>query len=119
MPTDPDAEEGHCSSSLVRIDPAGIAIAVPAGQSLMASAQQAGVRWPNVCGGLAQCGVCVVEVVEGAGTLPPPTLREQQMLDRVSARPRHEGVLRLACQLVNPGSARVVKLGVRRAPSAT
>jgi 2Fe-2S ferredoxin len=118
LATDRGDEEEQCISPLVTIDPAGIAVAVPAGQSLMASAQQAGIRWPNVCGGLAQCGVCLVEVVEGADTLPAPTVREQQMLNRVSARPRHDGVLRLACQLVNPGSVRVVKLGVRRAPPA-
>lgn len=82
----------------------------------MAAAQQAGIRWPNVCGGEAQCGVCVVEVVEGASTLPPPALRESQMLGRIVARPRHAGVLRLACQMKCAGAVRVIKPGVRGAP---
>ncbi|WP_158636624.1 2Fe-2S iron-sulfur cluster-binding protein [Sphingobium baderi] len=114
MPIEEREEEGSCAAIVVRVEPAGVDIPVPAGKALMASAQSVGIRWPNVCGGQAQCGVCAVEVLESDMPLPVPSLREQQMLDRLSVKPRHGGTMRLACQLVVPASARVSKPGVRK-----
>lgn len=99
---------------MVRVDPAGVEVAVPAGRSLMAAAQDAGIRWPNVCGGQAQCGVCAVEVMAGDLAGAPPSLREAQMLARLAIRPLHGGILRLACQIAPAAPLTVVKLGVRK-----
>jgi 2Fe-2S ferredoxin len=82
----------------------------------MSAAQRLGVRWPNVCGGQAQCGVCIVEVT--AGTSSPPLPREQQMLNRTSVKARFGGTLRLACQLVPEEPLTVSKLGVRKPAAA-
>ncbi|MBK5260663.1 MAG: (2Fe-2S)-binding protein [Thermoanaerobaculia bacterium] len=45
----------------------------PAGKTLLACAEQMGVRVSHVCGGDGACGTCRIEVVEGWGNLTPPT----------------------------------------------
>ncbi len=101
-----------CIPSTIRVDPIGLELQPDPGQSLMAAAQAMGTRWPNVCGGQAQCGVCAVEVL--SGEVSPPHASEAQMLARIPARPRHGGVMRLACQLTGCGGAVTVhKIGVR------
>lgn len=97
----------------VRILPAGIDLAVPAGQPIMRAAQDRGMRWPNACNGQAQCGLCAVEVVAGSLCNSVPGIREAQMLARLAHRPRHGGIMRLACQLAPADSLTVHKLGVR------
>jgi 2Fe-2S ferredoxin len=99
--------------AIVRVDPMGFDVAVPAGTSLMAAAAAAGVRWPSLCGGDAQCGVCAVEVIESGAPLAEPSLAEGQMLARLATRPRHGGTMRLACQWRPSAGARVAKPGVR------
>src|SRR3546814_567817 len=95
-------------------DDGGCGIPVAPGEPRRRAARGAGMRWPNVCGGRAQCGVCAVEVTEAEGDLTAPTAREQQMLDRLPVRPRHGGTMRLACQLTACAPVRVTKLGVRK-----
>ncbi len=107
------AEAGKQDGATVRIEPAGIDLAVPAGMPLMKAAQSAGLRWPNVCSGQAQCGVCAVEVIDGDLAASPPGVREGQMLGRLAQRPRQGGVMRLACQFMPAGPFTVHKLGVR------
>jgi len=101
----------------VTVEPASVVIEVPSGLPLMQAAQAVGIRWPNVCKGQAQCGVCAVEVLEGDLTSCPPNTREAQMLERLTQRPRHGGVMRLACQIMPACDLTVHKLGVRP-PSA-
>jgi len=113
-PAEPPADTGESEGAvIVNVAPAGVDIAVPAGKSLMAAAQAAGIRWPNVCGGLAQCGVCAVEVIEPHGADPVPSLTELQMLARLAMRPRQGGTMRLACHWRPQAPARVLKPGVR------
>ena len=100
-------------AAVVRVQPADCDITVPAGMPLMQAAQAIGIRWPNVCKGQAQCGVCAVEIVDGDLSAMEPRQREVQMLERLSQRPRHGGVMRLACQLQPAGPITVIKLGVR------
>ena len=108
------AERDEASgAALVRVQPADCVISVPAGMPLMQAAQAIGIRWPNVCKGQAQCGVCAVEVVDGDLSAMEPRQREAQMLERLTQRPRHGGVMRLACQLQPAGTITVIKLGVR------
>jgi len=100
---------------IVRVEPAGVDLDVAPGETVMAAAVRIGYRWPTVCGGLAQCGVCVLRVVEGDG-LPPPSAVESARLESVPERRTDpDARWRLACQLqvVTPGLV-VHKRGVRR-----
>jgi ferredoxin, 2Fe-2S len=99
----------------VRVEPAGLVVEVADGETVMAAAARAGYRWPTVCGGLAECGTCALEVVSGGGSLPGPAPLEA---DRLAAIP--EGRLwpdrsfRLACQLRPPGRDGEPELVVRK-----
>lgn len=53
------------------------------------------------CGGVGQCGTCVVNVVEGADGLSPKTAFEERKLKR---KPE---TYRLACQAMVNGTVRV------------
>jgi ferredoxin, 2Fe-2S len=100
----------------VRVEPAGVDIVVDAGETLMAAAVRAGYRWPTVCGGQAECGVCVLSVVSSGFELAPPSPLEAGRLATVPERVlSSDAVLRLACQLRVDGDGLVVfKRGVRR-----
>lgn len=102
---------------MVRVEPAGVTFDLLEGESLLAAAARAGYRWPTVCGGLAECGVCVVEVLEAEpDEREPANPAEEHRLASVPERRLRPGaVLRLACQF-RPGSgdAVVAKRGVRR-----
>ena len=100
---------------VVRVEPAGVDIPVDDGETLMAAAVRAGYRWPTVCGGQAQCGVCVLTVVSPS-ELPPPSPLEAGRLAVVPERILDpSAVLRLACQLrVEADGLVVFKRGVRR-----
>ena len=99
----------------VRVEPAGVDIPVDDGETLMAAAVRAGYRWPTVCGGQAQCGVCILKVVSSS-ELPPPAPLEAERLAIVPERQLWpDAVLRLACQLrVESDGLVVFKRGVRK-----
>lgn len=101
----------------VRVEPAGIIIDVPAGEAVMHAARRQGYRWPNVCGGEAMCGVCMVKVQEGAEHTPPQEEKETFRLKFVG-RGRDE-TARLACQLTVSGPVTVFRRGVRKEPTET
>jgi len=69
----------------------GHRIAAPAGQSLFAAAEQAGVRVPTSCVTQGKCKECVVEVTGGGDLLSPPTEFERHLDAR-------SGPFRLSCQ---------------------
>ena len=101
---------------IVRVEPVGIELDVAPGETVMAAAVRSGYRWPTVCGGLAECGVCVLRVVSPV-PLPPPSELEAARLAAVPERrldPSAEW--RLACQLRVEREGLVVhKRGVRKA----
>lgn len=101
----------------VEVVPQGHTIPVPDGEALMASAQKQGYRWPNVCGGQANCGVCFVLVEEGAehGSEVGPNEEFRLKITGKGNDPR----ARLACQLRVSGPMRVFKRGVRPAAEST
>lgn len=109
----PAAAREGCNAGLVRVEPAGFEIALAPGEPLMAAAQKAGIRWPTVCNGQAQCGLCAVEVLTAGEAVSAPQPRERQMLSRLTVKPRQGGTMRLACQFTVSGNATVLKLGVR------
>ncbi len=100
---------------VVRVEPAGIDVAVDNGETLMAAAVRAGYRWPTVCGGQAECGVCVLEVVRSVDIDPPAPLEAARLAAVPERRLRPDASLRLACQLrVGTPGLVVFKRGVRR-----
>jgi len=69
----------------------GHRIVAPAGVSLFALAEQAGVRVPTSCVTQGKCKECVVEITRGMGLLSPPTDSEAHLDLRGSP-------FRLSCQ---------------------
>jgi len=101
----------------VRVEPSGIELDVAPGETVMAAAVRSGYRWPTVCGGLAECGTCVLAVVTAPATgLPSPGPVEAGRLATVPERRlAADGEWRLACQLrVDAPGLVVRKRGVRR-----
>lgn len=97
---------------VVRVEPAGAAIDVLPGETLMRAATRAGYWWPTVCNGNAQCNRCFVTVLDGADALEPMAATEREGLERVRWHGRERPGERLACQLRVHGDAVVHKLGV-------
>jgi 2Fe-2S ferredoxin len=97
----------------VRVEPSGVTLDVHDGETVMAAARRSGYRWPTICGGLAECGACALEVLRSEGALPAPTPIEGTRLEVLVERRRHpERTWRLACQLVPAADLVVRKTGV-------
>ena len=76
---------------LVEVDP---------GESLLEAAWRAGLDWPTLCYGQAECGVCRVEIVSGHALVAPMSDEERQAL-RARLAPSQGGPdVRLACRLM-------------------
>jgi len=102
-------------SATVRVEPSGITLDVHDRETVMAAARRAGYRWPTICGGLADCGACALEVLESTQALPTPTTVEGLRLNTLVERRRYpDRTWRLACQLVPTGDVVVRKTGVVR-----
>ena len=99
---------------VVHIEPAGFDLELNHGVTLMSGAQAQGVRWPNVCGGAMDCGVCAVELVGASDQIAPPSVAEQHRLSLTALPMRRGGTLRLACQLQVTEAMTIVKPGVRK-----
>jgi ferredoxin, 2Fe-2S len=96
-----------------RVEPRGHELRAEPGETVMAAARRSGLRWPTVCGGQAECGVCVLEVVDAPGGLEPPGEDEARRLAGLpEARWHPERVHRLACRLVAVDGLVVHKRGV-------
>jgi adenylate cyclase len=70
-------------------------VAVPAGFSVLEASRWAGIPHASVCGGRGRCSTCRVRVVQGAGSLTPPSPIERRTLSRIKA----PADIRLACQI--------------------
>jgi 2Fe-2S ferredoxin len=102
-------------TATVRVEPSGITLDVRDGETVMAAARRAGYRWPTICGGLADCGACALEVVECGAALPRPTTIEAVRLNVLVERRRYpDRTFRLACQLAPTTDLVVRKTGVVR-----
>jgi 2Fe-2S ferredoxin len=95
----------------VAILPIGLTILVPDGESIMSTALANGWKWPNVCGGEAACGVCVLEVQEGIENASP--IGRDEAVRLAAIRKADKPGARLACQLRVSGPMRVLKRGAR------
>ncbi|GAA2569574.1 2Fe-2S iron-sulfur cluster-binding protein [Mycolicibacterium diernhoferi] len=100
----------------VTVRPSGITFEATPGQTVMAAALDAGLRWPTVCGGQGDCLVCHVEVVDGPEHLAAPSDIEAQAVRGLSGDKGGRGEhVRLACQAGVHGDVVVMKRGVREA----
>jgi ferredoxin len=102
----------------VRVTPSDLDIEVADGETLMDAATRAGLRWPTVCHGEAQCQVCFVKAVTDDLSTPEPDQLEAAGLAVLADRlPFQPGTVRLACQFRPAGDCTVYKRGVRKAPA--
>ena len=95
----------------VEILPVGLTIMVPDGESIMLTALANGWKWPNVCGGEAACGVCVLEIQQGLENASP--IGRDEIVRLTFIRKAGKPGVRLACQLRVSGPMRVLKRGAR------
>jgi 2Fe-2S ferredoxin len=99
------------------LEPAGFSFVAFHGEPLMRAAQRAGVRWPTVCGGKAECGVCFVEVLPDSIGASPAQPVEIDRLSHIFAKTSRGGRLRLACQLRVESDLHVFRQFVRINPT--
>jgi 2Fe-2S ferredoxin len=95
----------------VEILPVGLTLMVPDGERIMPVALANGWKWPNVCGGEAACGVCVLEVQQGMENASP--IGRDEAVRLAFIRQADKPGARLACQLRVSGPMRVLKRGAR------
>jgi 2Fe-2S ferredoxin len=97
----------------VRIEPSGIEIDVPAGETMMRAARAQGLYWPNTCDMKGRCATCFVIVQEGTANLSSMRPNEREALVEQRGRRALEQPVRLACQASVSGDLVVRKPGVR------
>ncbi|MCW5771985.1 MAG: adenylate/guanylate cyclase domain-containing protein [Rhodospirillaceae bacterium] len=84
------------AGGLVRLTyPGGKVVTAFPGCTVLEASRFNGISHASVCGGRGRCSTCRVRVGRGAEFLPPPSVEEKRVLDRVGAPPQ----VRLACQL--------------------
>src|SRR5712672_1224969 len=98
----------------VEVLPVGLTLMVPDGARIMLVALANGWKWPNVCGGQAACGVCVLEVLQGMENASP--IGRDEAVRLAFIRRADKPGARLACQLRVSGPMRVLKRGARPSP---
>jgi 2Fe-2S ferredoxin len=108
---------GDKTKHSVEVLPIGLAIMVPDGETIMSAALAAGWRWPNVCGGEAACGVCVLEVQQGMEYAS--AIGRDESVRLAFIRKADKPGARLACQLRVSGPMQVLKRGARPLPDQT
>lgn len=114
---EPAVYDHSAEAATVTVRPAGFQFTADPGQSIMAAAVAAGYRWPTICGGLGDCLVCHVEVLEHPQCLSEPTDAETQAVRELCARSGRP--VRLACQAAVHGDVVVLKRGVRQGRTPT
>lgn len=97
----------------VRVLPADITFTVRDGETIFRAAVRHGLRWPSLCGGDCECGICYLVVEQGEHNLAPLGADEATRLatGMKAAEPR----ARLACRARPTGDVTVRRSGVRPA----
>jgi len=97
----------------VRIEPLGLDLICQESETIIQCAWRNGLYWPTICGGVAECGACRCEVIEGHDALGDASRSEEIMM---KMRPAlfAKGIVRLACCLTISGPVTLRKEGVRR-----
>jgi ferredoxin len=95
----------------IRVLPADLTFEVEPGESVFRAAQRQGVRWPSICNGDCECGICYMVVESGAECLSE---RGKVESDRLSLGMKaNEPRARLACRTQVSGEATVTRRGVK------
>jgi ferredoxin, 2Fe-2S len=98
-------------SGRVRVLPADVSFEVEDGETVYAAACRQDFRWPSICHGDAECGICWMVVQEGEENLSE---RTKQEADRLAVGMKaKEPRARLACRTRVAGEAVVERRGVR------
>ncbi|HJN94060.1 MAG TPA: 2Fe-2S iron-sulfur cluster binding domain-containing protein [Dehalococcoidia bacterium] len=95
------------------IEPSGIEIEVPEGETLMQVARDLGYYWPTACQMEGRCATCFILVQDGAAHLSPMGRSEKEALLNQRGRTALDQPVRLACQTQVYGDVRCRKTGVR------
>ena len=98
------SHDGH-PKLLVRVEPEGIVVEVPPGETTFEAAIRQGISWPTICEGMGSCRSCFMSVLAGADQLDEIDDWEQEGIDRLGGLGHGGGVLRLACQATAAASA--------------
>jgi adenylate cyclase len=72
-----------------------IELKVPRGHTVLEHLRENRISHASVCGGRGRCSTCRIHVEGDPGNLPPLSLEEKNILQRINADPN----VRLACQL--------------------
>jgi 2Fe-2S ferredoxin len=106
---------------VVRVEPLGAVVTVDPGESLLEAAWRAGLEWPTLCYGQAQCMVCRIEVVSGHDSIVPADDDETTAMRSRLPRSQAGSNIRLACRMRLCGASEVVlrKHGLRRSGEGT
>ena len=70
-------QDEHGKKCLIRFEPSGLKIEVPAGTVLLEAAHKAGIYLSSICGGDGYCGKCKVIIDRGQFQSHPTTLLTQ------------------------------------------
>ena len=76
------------------------------GATILEASRLGGIPHASVCGGRGRCSTCRVRILQGLDHLPPPSVEEARVLQRVGAPPN----VRLACQTRPTHAVQVVPL---------
>ena len=97
----------------IRVEPLGVEIEAPVGETVMDAVCAAGYFWPVGCAKTGECTNCAMEVVSGIGRLSQMGRYERQnLLRQRGTRSLEDTRLRLACQARVEGDVVVYKRGV-------
>lgn len=96
----------------VRIEPSGIELSVPEGETIMQAARNAGYFWPNQCDMQCRCSNCFFRIVEGGADLSAMGRAEEGTLREQRGRRALEEPVRLGCQARVSGDLVIRKIGV-------
>ncbi|HEY4670251.1 MAG TPA: 2Fe-2S iron-sulfur cluster-binding protein [Tepidiformaceae bacterium] len=97
----------------VRVEPLGIEVEAPRGETVLDAVSAHGYYWPVGCAKNGECTNCAMEVISGVGRVSGMGRYERQNLIRQRGLRSLEDLrLRLACQARIEGDIVVYKRGV-------
>jgi 2Fe-2S ferredoxin len=97
----------------IRVEPLGIEVEAPHGETVMDAVAAQGYFWPMGCDKIGECTNCAMEVISGVGRLSAMGRYERENLIRQrGVRSIEDPRLRLACQAHVEGDVVVEKRGV-------
>ena len=97
----------------IRVEPLGIEVDSPEGETVMDAVCARGYYWPVGCAKNGECTNCALEVISGLGRLSAMGRYERKnLLRQRGPRSVEDPRLRLACQVRVLGDVVVYKRGV-------